>query len=35
LNKCKHCGIDFEEGITDFCSKECVSLYFDGEIKRQ
>jgi len=24
--------MDFEEGITDFCSKECVSLYFDEKI---
>ena len=32
LNKCKHCGIDFDEEIKDFCSKECVSLYFDKKI---
>lgn len=32
LNKCKHCGVDFEIGIKDFCSKECTQLYFDGRI---
>ncbi|HJJ23139.1 MAG TPA: hypothetical protein OQH54_05420 [Nitrosopumilus sp.] len=32
MNKCKHCGVDFEIGIKDFCSKECTQLYFDGRI---
>jgi len=34
LDKCKHCNEDFEAGIKDFCSKECVSLYFDGKIRK-
>jgi len=29
LKKCQHCGKDFEEGINDFCSKECIRFYFD------
>ncbi|MCH7648680.1 MAG: hypothetical protein QQN58_06910 [Nitrosopumilus sp.] len=32
MNKCKNCGKDFEEEINDFCSKECVQLYFDERI---
>ena len=32
LNKCKNCGKDFEKGVKDFCSKECMQLYFIGKI---
>jgi len=34
LKKCLHCGIDFEEEIKDFCSNECVQLYFDRRIQK-
>jgi len=34
LKKCLHCGIDFEGEIKDFCSNECVQLYFDRRIQK-
>ncbi len=33
LKKCFHCGIDFEGGIQNFCSKVCIQLHFDGRVR--